>query len=225
MDFFTQPSGELNGAPQSLQIGKPRMATQVCSGAPSSKRHRARDTMSHMIHARPARPGIVAACIALSIVATPTFADATPLAAEATDLPFSAFFATPIGPRGLEPTRALRAADGTRVRLVGYVAVQESPSPGRLLLAPRPVHLAEVADGDADDLPAATVSVRVPAGWSARASADGAGPVMVTGTLHVGREEAPDGRVTWVQLDAETPDAPALHASAEVSPTALLLFP
>jgi hypothetical protein len=121
------------------------------------------------------------------------------------DLPFSAFFAQPVGPRGLEPTPALRAADGTRVRLVGYLAVQELPVPGRWLLAPRPVQLSEHADGDADDLPPATVSVRLPAALRDRAAPHASGPVTVVGTLHLGRDEGPDGRVTWVQIDAEAP--------------------
>ena len=77
------------------------------------------------------------------------------------DLKFSQFFKSPIGPAGLELSDALRAADGRPVRLVGYMVAQEQARPGRFWLTPRPVRMSEHADGEADDLPAATVTVLV----------------------------------------------------------------
>ncbi|MFI4932880.1 MAG: hypothetical protein ACHP83_21755, partial [Burkholderiales bacterium] len=48
---------------------------------------------------------------------------------EALELKFADFFVQPVGPRGLPIADALRAADGRRVRLVGYMVSQEQPMP------------------------------------------------------------------------------------------------
>lgn len=125
------------------------------------------------------------------------------------DLPFAQFFQQPIGPRGLQPTEALRAADGRRVRLVGYMVQQEAPQPGRFLLAPRPVAMSEHADGDADDLPPATVTVLLDAARADHVVAHRAGRLALTGRLSVGRAEGADGRVSWVRLQLDPEPAAA----------------
>jgi len=183
--------------------------------------------------ARPAarhatRLHIAAACLAaLCCGPTPASATTSPpgpadtgtsaLRTDPPTLPLTALFIQPAGPRGLEPSAALRAADGQRVRLQGYMVGQEEPPTGHFLLTPRPVRLSEHADGDADDLPAATVLVRLPAAWAARVPAWRAQPLSVTGRLHLGRDEAADGRVTWVQLDLdpELLDAAGVMAPAD----------
>src|SRR5436305_8502261 len=102
------------------------------------------------------RRGVAAACgfaLALAAGAAP--------ALDATELKFGQFFRAPVGPRGLEISDTLRGAHGRRVRLVGYMVAQELPSPGRFMLTPRPVRMSEHADGDADDLPPATVTVHL----------------------------------------------------------------
>jgi hypothetical protein len=132
------------------------------------------------------------------------------------ELPFSAFFRQPVGPRGLEFSDALRAADGRPVRLVGYVVVDEHAEPGRFLLAPRPLRRSEHADGPADDLPPSTVTVLLDASQRTRIVAAPPGPVALTGTLSVGREEDAEGRVSWLRLHL----APqALAAAATSHPT------
>lgn len=124
------------------------------------------------------------------------------------ELPFAQFFQQPIGPRGLQPTAALLAADGQRVRLVGYMVQQESPQPGRFLLAPRPVTMSEHADGDADDLPPATVTVLLDAARADHVVAHRAGRMAISGRLSVGRVEEAQGRVSWVRLQLD-PEAAA----------------
>lgn len=131
---------------------------------------------------------LIALHVALPATAAPAIAD----------LPFADFYARPIGPRGLQPTAALRKADGQRVRLTGYVVSRDEPGADYLLFAARPVALSDHADGEADDLPAATVAVMLP-------TADTPKPpsgrlLRLTGILHVGRAEHADGRVSWVQL-------------------------
>ncbi|MFG6442151.1 hypothetical protein [Roseateles sp. LKC17W] len=77
---------------------------------------------------------------------------AMPAFAQPLTLSFHEFFAQPIGPRGA----VLQAAVGREVRLTGFMVRRERPQAG---LTPRPVNMAEHADGEADDLPATAVTV------------------------------------------------------------------
>jgi hypothetical protein len=118
-----------------------------------------------------------------------------------TALTFQQFFMFPVGDHGLEIAPALLQAQGKKVRLTGYMVQQEKGSlPGQFFLTPRPVQMSEHADGDADDLPPATVLVRLApeqATWSVPHTR---GLIQLEGLLSVGRQEAGNGRVSWVQL-------------------------
>lgn len=119
---------------------------------------------------------------------------------EIRDLSFKEFFKLPAGPRGLEPTAKLTGLDGKRVRIAGYIVKQEQPSAGRFILAPMPVTLAEVADGPADDLPAAVLFVHLDAADSNHVVRFQTRPVILTGVLEIGAREEPNGRVSGVRL-------------------------
>lgn len=136
-------------------------------------------------------------------------ADAAP-----TDLRFADFFRRPVGPRGLEIGPALAAAHGRRVRLVGYMVAQESPRPGQLLLAPLPLRMSEHADGEADDLPPQTVTVWLHPSLRALVVPHREGPLTLVGRLEVGRQEADDGRVSWVRLHLDADAVQAEQAAA-----------
>ena len=138
-------------------------------------------------------------------------------AAAPVELNFSDFFVQPAGPRGLEPTAALKAAAGRQVRLVGFMAQREQPQPGRFFLTPRPVSIAEHADGEADDLPAATVTVLLPEPQRGRVVAHRSGPLVLTGRLDYGPAEDETGRVSWLRLHLD-PDALAAEAAAATAP-------
>lgn len=127
-------------------------------------------------------------------------------------LGFGDFFVQPAGPRGLEPTPRLLAAQGREVHLVGFMVQREQAQPGRFLLTPRPVSMAEHADGEADDLPAATVTVLLPPGQRGRVVAHQAGPLALSGRLEYGPAEDETGRVSWLRLHL-APDALAAQAS------------
>lgn len=152
----------------------------------------------------PARATRRAYCIHIALALLPAVpALAQPASGgEPPDLRFSSFFRQPVGPRGLEASEALRAADGRRVRLVGYMVAQEAPTPGRFLLTPRPVHLSE----DADDLPPSVVTVLLDESQRGRVVAHQPGPVALVGRLQLGRQEDAAGRVSWVRLVLD-PDA------------------
>lgn len=129
----------------------------------------------------------------------------TAVTRQATELRFRDFFRMPVGQKGLEVSDTLRQADGQTVRLVGYMVQQESPASGRFMLTPRPVQMSEYADGDADDLPPATVVVYLDPSQRDWVVPHVRGLVSVLGVLSVSRFEEADGRVSWVrlQLDAE----------------------
>ena len=142
------------------------------------------------------------------IFAGTTYAQMLP-AANSTDfveLRFKDFFRTPIGPRGLEIGDRLHRADGQAVALTGYMVQQETSAVGHFMLTPRPVQMSEHADGDADDLPPATVLVYLDAAQKDWVVPYARGLVSLTGVLAVGRHEGPDGRIAWVRLQLG-PDA------------------
>jgi len=153
---------------------------------------------------RPQRLRAGAALALLMALAAPVLAQpAVGQPIEPVDLKFASFFKQPAGPRGLEIGEALHAADGRRVRLVGYMVAQEEPVAGRFMLTPRPVRMSEHADGDADDLPPATVTVLLDERQRDRIVAHQPGLVALTGRLKLGREEDASGRVSWVRLQLD----------------------
>jgi hypothetical protein len=113
------------------------------------------------------------------------------------ELKFSEFFVNPVGPRGLELTDTLKALDGKRVRILGYMVAQDQRPPGSFLLTPVPLHLHDHDSALADDLPATTVHVFVP---DEPAIGQTTQPLLLTGTLSVGSRPEPDGRVSIVRL-------------------------
>jgi len=147
---------------------------------------------------------LTAFCCTAALAQTP--AAPTPTPEPVTELRFQDFFKLPVGAKGLEISPALRQADGTAVALTGYMVQQEVPSNGVFLLTPRPVQMSEHADGDADDLPPATVLVKLAPEQHDWAVPHVRGLIRITGVLSVGREEGHDGRVSWVQLQL-APDA------------------
>jgi len=121
------------------------------------------------------------------------------------ELRFRDFYRMPVGSGGLEISDTLRRVDGQSVRLVGYMVLQERPALGQFMLTPRPVQTSEHADGEADDLPPATVVVYLDPTQRDWVVPHVRGLVAVSGRLSLGRLEEPGGRVSWVrlQLDSE----------------------
>jgi hypothetical protein len=83
------------------------------------------------------------------------------------------------------------------------MVLNDSPRPGVFLLAPFPVTLAEQADGAADDLPPALVTVRMPSGFADKLVPFVPGILMVEGELGVGDRDEPDGRRSLVRLQID----------------------
>ncbi|MEI6399685.1 MAG: hypothetical protein WCO71_13025 [Pseudomonadota bacterium] len=115
-------------------------------------------------------------------------------------LAFKHFYKLPVGSHGLEISDVLRSANGKERKIIGYMVKQEQPHLGRFLLSPRPVQMSEHADGEADDLPAALVTVYLDASQSDWAVPYTKGLISLTGIIEVGRLEETDGRVSWVRM-------------------------
>lgn len=139
-----------------------------------------------------------------------------PAAEGVTDLRFSDFFRTPVGPRGLELTDKLRALDGRRVRVLGFMVRQTRPSPGVAILAPYAFATHEGEYGLCDDLPPALVFVDVPK-FRDIAVPHTPGPLLLTGTLELGPKEQADGRVSLVRLRLDPEPAVSAEAATETS--------
>lgn len=164
-------------------------------------------------HSSPIRMKLLSVSLALGLLGASLGAPAAEAPAE---LAFGDFFVRPIGPRGLQPTAQLLAAQGREVRLVGFMVQREHAQPGQFLLTPRPVTMAEHADGEADDLPASTVTVLLPEGQQDRLVAFRPGPLAMTGRLAWGPVEVEPGRVSWLRLHlaADALASTALPATA-----------
>lgn len=124
-----------------------------------------------------------------------------------TELKFSEFFKSPVGPRGLEFTDKLKALDGRRVRILGFMIKQEQTANGLALLAPFSFATHEDEYGLCDDLPSALLFVSVPK-FKDTAVPYTPGMLLLTGRLEVGPREMADGRVSQVRLTLD-PEPPA----------------
>jgi len=131
-------------------------------------------------------------------------------ATPAVDLKFRDFFTMPIGPAGLAPSARLLSLAGQRVRVVGYMARQEQPAAGIVILAPLPVVLGDEDESYADDLPAATLYVHLADTERTRAVAYVPGLVSFTGVLQLGATNEADGRVSFVRLQLDPESSRAL---------------
>jgi hypothetical protein len=119
-----------------------------------------------------------------------------------TDLKFREFFRLPIGPRGLEPSEKLIALAGKRVRIVGYMARQETPIEDAFVFSPVPVTLGDEDESLADDLPASVIFVHADQA-AGRTIPFHPGLLRLTGTLSLGAQEETDGHVSTVRLQLD----------------------
>ena len=120
----------------------------------------------------------------------------------AAPLAFADFYKRPVGPRGLEPGARLTALAGTRVELAGYLVQRPDPS-SPLIVAPVPVVLGDEDESFADDLPASVAYLHPVDAQTAAALQACRGPVRVRGRLDLGRSAEPDGRQSFVRLQAD----------------------
>jgi hypothetical protein len=116
-----------------------------------------------------------------------------------TDLKFHELFKLPVGPRGLVPSDKLIGLNGKQVRMVGYMAKEENPTPGMFILSPLPVNMGDEDESFADDLPASAVFVHM---GTARNDVVPylPGLIKLTGVLQFGAQQEADGRISTVRI-------------------------
>jgi hypothetical protein len=112
----------------------------------------------------------------------------------------------------LAPSAKARALAGKRVRLVGFMARLELPTPGAFYLVPRPVACDEAGAGTADLMPSSVLVISESAAGQDIAFVPGA--LDVSGVLEVGNQAGADGRVSAFRLrldrgDSSAPSEPA----------------
>lgn len=132
-----------------------------------------------------------------------------PLPAGVEELQFTEFYKMPVGPQGLEPTAKLQSLNNKRVRIVGHMAHEDDPTAGIFMLAKRPTNVPEKADGMADDLPSAIISVYMPPQDKDKIMAYRPGVWALTGTLQLGNHEDPNGRISYARLIMDEKDMPS----------------
>jgi hypothetical protein len=121
----------------------------------------------------------------------------------ATDLKFRDFFTLPVGPKGLVPSDRLLGLAGQRVRVVGYMARQEQPSPGILIVAPLPVALGDEDESYSDDLPATALYVHLADADRRHGVPWMPGLLSFSGVLRIGATSEADGRMSFVRLELD----------------------
>ena len=124
------------------------------------------------------------------------------LASGVSDLKFNEIFKMPVGPRGMEPSAKLLALNNKQVRIVGYMAKQETPTPGLFIMTPLAVNMGDEDDKFSDDMPANSVFVHVDN--SAALVHYVPGLISVIGVLSVGNVNEPDGRISYVQIKLDS---------------------
>jgi len=123
------------------------------------------------------------------------------------ELKFETIFKLPVGPRGLELTDKVRALNGQRVRVLGFMVRQAKSNPGMLMLAPYELSTNEVEYGASEDLPPSIIFVEVQK-YEDVSVPYTPGPLLLTGTLEIGRREEADGRYSELRLKLDPPLSP-----------------
>lgn len=107
-------------------------------------------------------------------------------------------FKNPIGDYGLEYSDTAKALDGKSVRITGFMAQTDWKEYHHFLLATFPLILHDREYGQADEIPSGAVLVEMPKG---EAAAFTKGLMMLSGTLRLGRFQAPGDRTIWARLE------------------------
>ncbi len=138
-----------------------------------------------------------------------------PLPADTTDMKFKDMFKMPVGPYGMEPSAKLMALQNKRIRIVGYMANQESFTPGMFILSPLPVHMGDEDDKFADDMPANSIFVHLDD--ASKVVHFIPGLIVLTGVLNVGNKHEADDRISFVRLTLDSAQSSLLLPQVPVA--------
>lgn len=155
-----------------------------------------------------------------NLLATNQLLALPPLPEGVEELRFADFF-KPVASRGLEFTDKVKALEGKRVRLLGYMVRSDKSYPGLFMFSPVPVQCHEAEMGLADDLPATLVHASTTTD-SEKHVPHTPGLLLLTGTLSLGPKEEKDGRISNVRLRLDfrqTPHQTLETISTNAAPT------
>lgn len=219
------------------------LATLILSGFAAS----AADESHPQRRAIEGQDRAIVAAISRPPIARLTEAEAAlpPLPEGVSELKFGDFFKRPVGPRGLEPSDALKQLDGKKVRLVGYFVFEDwttcscpagsAPDaaprngrpappawmkhviPGRAMFSPVPVAVSLGHYGLSDDLPPQVAFINVKPKFGEPVFYK-PGLHAVIGTVSLGNHDEPDGRVSYVRITVENEED--IFAAGRVSAAA-----
>lgn len=167
----------------------------ILSAAPSAKGQETTGTVAWRLHSSRASQALAQAG-----KTTIEFASGS---TEVPELRFSDFFSPVVGDRGLELSARLRALDGRRVRIAGYMTREQHRSGGVFLLTPWPTQVSNDGFCLIDDLPPATLPVLAPVHLAMGRIPYRPGRLILTGILEVGHVVTPDGRNSFARLRLE----------------------
>jgi len=158
-----------------------------------------------------------------------------------TDLAFRDFFKTPVGAYGLEMTDTLKALNGKKVRVVGFMVkedlhacsscvpdgakmtpeqlARQATVPGRIMLTPHRSTVAKWHFGLSDDLPPQTVFITIPE-MQGKIIQYRPEPLLLIGTLSVGNQTEEDGRISVVRIVLDTASSATLSPASALSQAA-----
>ncbi|MEZ0316453.1 MAG: hypothetical protein ACAH10_06135 [Methylophilaceae bacterium] len=131
------------------------------------------------------------------------------------DIKFNELFKMPVGPRGMEPSEKLLSLDQKPVRIVGYMAKQETPTPGMFIVSPLPVNMGDEDDKFADDMPANSIFVHLDNPDALISYIPGL--IHLTGVLSLGNAHEPDGRISYVRIKLDPVSSSLLLPSHQAS--------
>lgn len=129
-----------------------------------------------------------------------------PLPESVAALRFQDFFVPVVGDRGLEYSGRMRALDGRRVRITGFLVRDTRRHAGSAMLAPWPTRIENDGYCYSEDYPPATLHLQLE-GADAPPIPYRPGPVTVIGTLSVAPQPAADGRNAVALLRVTRADA------------------
>lgn len=115
---------------------------------------------------------------------------------------FGDLYVTPAGPKGLEYTTRLKALEGQRVRMTGFMVRIVNQDPDVFMFSDRPVSTHSCQIGGIPDVPVTVVHAILAAkpgcgtAWQPYA-------VTVFGRLELGGREEKDGRYSYIRIRAD----------------------
>ena len=118
----------------------------------------------------------------------------------------------PVGPEGLEFSDHVKALEGQRIKVTGFMIHTDWADRTTFMLADYPSNVSEREFGACDDLPPMQLFVKTPPG---KETGFQRGVLQLVGTLRLGPADEPYDRRSFIRLEVD-PDLKTWHVSPQV---------